>query len=137
MSAGSSVLAFNRFSLHSPFSLLPSPLLRASAAVVSGQKSGLLLFVCGDNTAAAMRTLPIALLEVGARVSDLFATVLARHCDMLVFRHAARITESCLECILLIAERENGRGQRSFSRLPRGPSDIADGCGAGLDQSRS
>src|SRR4029077_15526179 len=61
--------------------------------------SGLLLFVCRDNTAAAMRTLPIALLEVGARVSDLFTTVLACYRDVLLFRHAPHITESCLECI--------------------------------------
>ena len=47
-----------------------------------------------------MRTLPVALLEVGARVSDLFTTVLARHRDvLLLFRHAARITESYLERI--------------------------------------
>jgi len=46
-----------------------------------------------------MRTLPVALLEVGARVSDLFTTVLARHRDVLLFRHAACITECCLECI--------------------------------------
>jgi hypothetical protein len=26
---------------------------------------------------------------------------LARHCDMFLFRHAAHITESCLECILV------------------------------------
>ena len=99
--------------------------------------SQLLLFVFGGDAAAAMRTFPIALLEVGARVSDLFTTVLAGHRDVLLFRHAAHITESCLECILVIAERENGRGQRSFSRLPRGPSEIADDCGAGLDQSRA
>ena len=60
----------------------------------------LLLFVCGDNAAAAMRTLPLVFLEVGARVSDLFTTVLARYRDMLVFGHAAYIRESCLECIL-------------------------------------
>jgi hypothetical protein len=71
-----------------------------------------------------MRALPVVLLEVGARVSDLFTTVLARHRDVLFFRHTARITESCLECILVIAERENGRGQRSFSRLIRVSSDI-------------
>src|SRR5437660_62080 len=65
-----------------------------------GQRSRLLLFVCGNDAAAAMRTLPVALLEVGARVSDLFTTVLARYRDMLVFRHAAYIRESCLECIL-------------------------------------
>ena len=56
----------------------------------------LLLFLFGDDAAAAMRTFPVVLLEVGARVSDLFTTVLARYRDMLVFRHAARITESCL-----------------------------------------
>src|SRR6266446_1952884 len=60
----------------------------------------LLLFVCGNDAAAAMRTLPVALLEVGARVSDLFTTVLARYRDMLLFRHTAYIRESCLECIL-------------------------------------
>ena len=64
----------------------------------------LLLFVRGDDAAAAMRTLPIALLEVGARVSDFFTAVLARYRDMLVFRHAARITESCLKCILVSAK---------------------------------
>src|SRR6266567_8301226 len=63
----------------------------------------LLLFVCGNDAAAATRTLPVALLEVGARVSDLFTTILARHRDMFLFRHAARITESCLECILVSA----------------------------------
>jgi hypothetical protein len=65
--------------------------------VVARQRSEirLLLFVCGDDAAAAMRTLPLALLEVGARVSDLFTTILTRYRDMLVFRHAARITESC------------------------------------------
>jgi hypothetical protein len=62
-----------------------------------------------------MRTLPIALLEVGARVSDLFATVLARHCDMFLFRHAPHITESCLECILVSAGGKKGRGRRSES----------------------
>jgi len=96
-------------------------MLRASAIPLSVVR--LLLFVCGDNTAAAVRTLPVALLEVGARVSDIFTTVLARHRDVLLFRHAARITESCLECILVIAERENGRSQRSFSRLMRVSSD--------------
>jgi hypothetical protein len=53
-----------------------------------------------------MRTFPVALLEVGARVSDLFTTVLARHRDMLIFRHVARITETCLECMLGSAEGE-------------------------------
>src|SRR5438105_4051961 len=66
----------------------------------------LLLLVFGDDAAAAMRTLPVALLEVSARVSDLFTTVLARHRDMLIFRHVARITETCLECILGSAEGE-------------------------------
>jgi hypothetical protein len=69
---------------------------------VRGQRTEvrLLLFVCGDDAAPAMRTLPLARLEVGARVSDFFTTVLARYRDMLVFRHAAYIRESCLECIL-------------------------------------
>jgi len=62
-----------------------------------------------------MRTLPVALLEVGARVRDLFATVLARHRDVLLFRHAAPITESCPECILVIARaaklRSEARGR--------------------------
>ena len=69
-------------------------------------KIRLLLLVFGDDAAAAMRTLPVALLEVSARVSDLFTTVLARHRDMLIFRHVARITETCLECILGSAEGE-------------------------------
>ena len=60
-----------------------------------------------------MRALPVALLEVGARVSDLFTTVLARHRDVLLFRHAARITESCLECIRVSAGVDKGRDQRS------------------------
>ena len=58
-----------------------------------------------------MRTLPVALLEVGARVSDLFATVLARYRDVLLFRHAARITESCLECILVVAGGANAESE--------------------------
>ena len=53
-----------------------------------------------------MRAFPVAPLEVSARVSDLFTTVLARHRDMLIFRHGARITETCLECILGSAEGE-------------------------------
>jgi hypothetical protein len=79
----------------------------------------LLLFVRGDDAAAAMRTLPIALLEVGARVSDFFTAVLARYRDMLVFRHAARITESCLECILVSVEGAKSRDQRSENRNQR------------------
>jgi hypothetical protein len=83
---------------------------------ISGEEVGsqLLLFVGGDDAAAAMRALPVALLEVGARVSDLFTTVLARHCDMLVFRHAARITESWLECTLVSAGGELAR--RMFAK---------------------
>ena len=85
-------------------------------SAVSGQwtEVRLLLFVCGDDAAPAMRTFPIALLEVSARISDLLATVLARHRDVLLFRHAARITESCLECILAIAG-----GELRAERLPR------------------
>jgi hypothetical protein len=73
-----------------------------TARGAGGQRSEvmLLLFVCRDDAAAAMRTLPVALLEVGARISDLFTTVLARHGDMLLFRHAAYIIEYSLECIL-------------------------------------
>jgi hypothetical protein len=84
---------------------------------IRGRKSKirLFLFVCGNDAAAAMRTLPIALLEVGARVSDLFTTVLARHRDVLLFRHATRITESCLEGILVSVEGEKGRDQRSLA----------------------
>jgi hypothetical protein len=52
---------------------------------VGNRKSGLLLFVFGNDAAAAMRTFPIALLEVGARVSDLFTTVLACYRDVLLF----------------------------------------------------
>jgi hypothetical protein len=66
----------------------------------------LILFVFGDDAAAAMRTFPVAPLEVSARVSDLFTTVLARYGDLFVFRHTAGITESCLECILGSAEGE-------------------------------
>jgi hypothetical protein len=51
------------------------------------------------------------LLEVGARVSNLFTTVLARYRDMLVFRHAARITESCLAEKL----RSEIRSRKSFA----------------------
>ena len=61
-----------------------------------------------------MRTLPVALLEVSARVSDLFTTVLARHRDMLIFRHVARISETCLECILGSAE---GKKQSARAQL--------------------
>jgi hypothetical protein len=70
---------------------------RDQKSEVGGQRSKirLVLFVRGDDAAAALRTLPVALLEVGARVSDVFTTVLARYCDLLVFRHAAGITESC------------------------------------------
>jgi len=53
-----------------------------------------------------MRAFPVAPLEVSARVSDLFTTVLARYGDLFVFRHTAGITESCLECILGSAEGE-------------------------------
>ena len=53
-----------------------------------------------------MRAFPVAPLEVSARVSDLFTTVLARYDDLFVFRHTAGITESCLECILGSAEGE-------------------------------
>jgi len=66
----------------------------------------LILFVFGDDAAAAMRTFPVAPLEVSARVSDLFTTVLARYGDLFVFRHTAGITESCPECILGSAEGE-------------------------------
>ena len=83
-------------------------LLLKSYFLIGSQRSEirLLLFVFGDDAAAAMRTLPVALLEVSARVSDLFTTVLARHRDVLIFRHVARITETCLECILGSAEGE-------------------------------
>ena len=87
----------------------------------------LLLFVFGDDAAAAMRTLPVALLEVSARVSDLFTTVLARHRDMLIFRHVARITETCLECILGSAEGKNSALAHSYPLTaicrPEGGSD--------------
>jgi hypothetical protein len=66
----------------------------------------LILFVFGDDAAAAMRAFPVAPLEVSARVSDLFTTVLARYGDLFVFRHTAGITESCPECILGSAEGE-------------------------------
>ena len=75
----------------------------------------LILFVFGDDAAAAMRAFPVAPLEVSARVSDLFTTVLARYRDMLVFRHAARITETCLECILGSAEGEKQRARAQLS----------------------
>ena len=74
-------------------------MLKSVFIIVIESEIRLFLLVCGNDAAAAMRTLPVALLEVGARVSDLFTTVLTCHRDMLVFRHAARITESCLECI--------------------------------------
>ena len=74
-----------------------------------------------------MRTLPVALLEVSARVSDLFTTVLARHRDMLIFRHVARITETCLECILGSAEGKNSALAHSYPLTaicrPEGGSD--------------
>ena len=76
----------------------------------SGRKrrfeTGLGLFVLGNDASAAMRAFPVAPLEVSARVSDLFTTVLARYGDLFVFRHAAGITESCPECILGSAEGE-------------------------------
>ena len=112
------VSAFKLLTLLAPFS--PAPRFRSrlwwseDGDLREGRKSGLLLFVFGDDAAAAMRTLPIALLEVGARVSDLFTTVLARHCDMFVFRHAARITESSLECILVMP---NGKKDEVRGRL--------------------
>jgi hypothetical protein len=53
----------------------------------------LVLFVRGGDAPTAMRTLPVALLEVGARVSDLFTTVLARRRDLLVFRHKQSLTD--------------------------------------------
>ena len=73
------------------------------------------LFVLGNDASAAMRAFPVAPLEVSARVSDLFTTVLARYRDMLVFRHAARITETCLECILGSAEGEKQRARAQLS----------------------
>jgi hypothetical protein len=76
----------------------------------SGRKrrfeTGLDLFVLGNDATAAMRAFPVAPLEVSARVSDLFTTVLARYGDLFVFRHTAGITESCLECILGSTEGE-------------------------------
>ncbi len=103
----------------------------------------LVLFLFGDDAAAAMRTFPVAPLEVGARVSDLFTTVLARYRDVLIFRHTAGITESCLECILGSAEgekqcaraqlsvngywiekREQGHGVPGVNDLPR-ETDVA------------
>src|SRR5437763_1369794 len=66
----------------------------------------LLLLPSGDEAAAAMRTLPAPLLEVSAQVIDLFTTVLARHRDMLISRHVARITEPGLECTPGSAEGE-------------------------------
>jgi hypothetical protein len=103
----------------------------------------LILFVFGDDAAAAMRTFPVAPLEVSARVSDLFTTVLARYGDLFVFRHTAGITESCLECILGSAEgekqcaraqlsvngywiekREQGHGVPGVDDLPR-ETDVA------------
>jgi hypothetical protein len=76
-------------------------MLKLVLIIVIESEIRLILLVCGNDAAAAMRTLPVALLEVGARVSDLFTTVLTCHCDMFLFRHAAHITESCLECILV------------------------------------
>jgi len=61
-----------------------------------------------------MRAFPVAPLEVSARVSDLFTTVLARYGDLFVFRHTAGITESCLECILGSAEGENSALAHSY-----------------------
>ena len=81
------VSALNRFSLRSPCSALPESLVVVGGrrSQGRGRRSGLLLFVFGDDAAAAMRTFPIALLKVGARVSDLFTTVLACYRDVLLF----------------------------------------------------
>jgi hypothetical protein len=83
----------------------------------SGRKrrfeTGLDLFVLGNDASAAMRAFPVAPLEVSARVSDLFTTVLARYGDLFVFRHTAGITESCLECILGSAEGEKQCSSRT------------------------
>jgi hypothetical protein len=65
------------------------------------------LFVLGNDASAAMRTLPVALLKVGARVGDLFTTVLARYCDLLVFGHAESIRESCPDASSRVREKRN------------------------------
>jgi hypothetical protein len=77
----------------------------------------LVLFLFGDDASAAMRAFPVAPLEVSARVSDLFTTVLARYGDLFVFRHAAGITESCPECILGSAEGEKQCARLTVIRL--------------------
>jgi len=79
------------------------------------------LFLFGDDAAAAMRAFPVAPLEVSARVSDLFTTVLARYGDLFVFRHTAGITESCPECILGSAEGEKQCARAQLSVIGYSP----------------
>jgi len=50
---------------------------------------------------------------------------------------AMRLIDNGLECILVIAERENGRGQRSFSRLIRVPFDTEDDRAGDRNRSRT
>ena len=69
------------------------------------------LFVLGNDASAAMRTLPVVLLKVGARVGDLFTTVLARYRDLLVFGHAESIRESCPDASSRVRGRQSKERQ--------------------------